>query len=110
MPNWLAATRQIEALEGIALDPMLVLELERQPLRQAPLSFHIPGFKSCSLGEEAGCSKESWPAISISGSDCKLQCDHCKGKILASMIPARTAEDLWRVVNEKLPWALLACC
>ncbi len=102
MPDWLTATRQIEALEEIALDPLLVLELERQPPRPDLLSFHVPGFKSCSLGKEAGCGKESWPAISISGGDCKLQCDHCKGKILAPMIPARTAEDLWRVVNEKI--------
>lgn len=102
MPDWLNAARQIEALEDIALDPALVAELEGQGQAPAPLRFHVPGFKSCGLDAGAGCGKESWPAISITGGDCKLQCDHCKGKILDSMIPARTAQDLWRVVNEKI--------
>ena len=47
MPDWLTATRQIEALEEIALDPLLVLELERQPPRPDLLSLHVPGYKSC---------------------------------------------------------------
>lgn len=102
MPDWLNATRQIEALEDLALDPILVSELEKQRHAPTPISFHVPGFKSCGLDSVAGCGKESWPAISITGDDCKLQCDHCKGKVLAPMIPARTAEDLWRVVNEKI--------
>lgn len=102
MFDWLTAARQIEALEDIALDPVLVAELERQRQAPAPISFHVPGFKSCALDSATGCGKESWPAISITGGECKLQCDHCKGKILAPMIPARTAEDLWRVVNEKI--------
>ncbi|MDO9189204.1 MAG: radical SAM protein [Sulfurimicrobium sp.] len=102
MPDWLAATRQIEALEDLALDPLLVSQLEAQRHAPAPIRFHVPGFKSCNLDSVAGCGKESWPAISITGGDCKLQCDHCKGKILAPMIPARTAEDLWRIVNEKI--------
>ena len=102
MTGWLAATRQIEALEDLALDPSLVAELEGQRHVPAPISFHVPGFKSCGLDSVAGCGKENWPAISITGGDCKLQCDHCKGKILAPMIPARTADDLWRVVNEKI--------
>jgi hypothetical protein len=101
MSDWLYATRQIEALEDLALDPALVAELEQQHA-PAPIRFHVPGFKSCALNSAAGCGKESWPAISISGGDCKLQCDHCKGKILDSMIPARSAQDLWRVVNEKI--------
>ena len=102
MSDWLYATRQIEALEDLVLDPALVAALERQQHAPAPVRFHVPGFKSCSLDSAPGCGKESWPAISITGGDCKLQCDHCKGKILVPMIPARTAEDLWRVVNEKI--------
>jgi len=49
--------------------------------------------------EIRGCGRNAWPAVSITGSDCKLQCDHCKAKILAPMIPARTPEELWRVVQ-----------
>lgn len=104
MPTWLAAAGQIEALEDIILDPALVNELEKDRHSHSPLPihFHIPGFKSCSLEAMTGCGKDSWPAVSISGGDCKLQCDHCKGKILAPMIPARTPETLWRVANEKI--------
>jgi uncharacterized radical SAM superfamily protein len=35
-----------------------------------------------------------YPAISITGEACALQCDHCQGKILASMLPAHTPEQL----------------
>lgn len=35
-----------------------------------------------------------YPAISITGNACALQCDHCKGKILGSMLPAPTPEHL----------------
>jgi uncharacterized radical SAM superfamily protein len=37
--------------------------------------------------------------VSITGGDCKLQCDHCKAKILEPMIPARSPEALWSTVN-----------
>lgn len=35
-----------------------------------------------------------YPAISITGKHCELQCDHCKSKILESMIFATTPEEL----------------
>ncbi len=35
-----------------------------------------------------------YPALSITGDRCSLQCDHCQGKILESMIPVNDAEDL----------------
>jgi uncharacterized radical SAM superfamily protein len=35
-----------------------------------------------------------YPAISITSNACALQCDHCKGKILGSMLPAPTPEHL----------------
>lgn len=95
---WLSATADIEALAEVRLDAALVTDLERmrRHFPPPPLNFHVPGFKSCSLG----CG--NWPAISITGSDCKLQCDHCKGRILAPMTPARTPDELWRVVNERV--------
>lgn len=104
LSGWLATTREIEALEDIALDPSLVAELERARQHHSTrmLDFHVPGFKACGLDIGTGCGRDSWPAISITGGDCKLQCDHCKGKILAPMIPARSPQELWRVVNEKI--------
>jgi uncharacterized radical SAM superfamily protein len=35
-----------------------------------------------------------YPAISITGKQCELQCDHCRSKILESMIYATTPEEL----------------
>lgn len=35
-----------------------------------------------------------FPGISVTGPICKLGCEHCKGKLLVSMLPATTPEDL----------------
>ena len=91
-------TGHIEALEDIRLDTELLGQCKQQqgthPARA--LSFHNPDFKSCATS----CGNKQWPAISITGADCKLQCDHCKAKILEPMQAARTPDDLWRAVND----------
>jgi len=38
--------------------------------------------------------KGKYPAISITGRYCGLQCDHCKGAFLPHMVPATTPEEL----------------
>lgn len=38
-----------------------------------------------------------YPAISITGSNCDLRCDHCRGKILETMIPAKNSDDLYKI-------------
>lgn len=103
MSDWLGALQRVEPLEDIDFDESLVAKLQshwatannRNPL----INFYTPTFKTYSSTELASCGKSAWPAVSITGGDCKLQCDHCKAKILEPMIPARTPEDLWRVVN-----------
>lgn len=100
--SWLSLARQIEPLEDIALDASLVGEMQCAAGTADSIDFYIPSFKSYATSEIASCGKSAWPAVSITGPDCKLQCDHCKGKILANMIPARTPEDLWRVVNQQI--------
>ena len=99
--TWLETARGIEALEVADLDPALVGALETRA-RPGPINFHVPTFKAFATSEISGCGKSAWPAVSITGGDCKLQCDHCKAKILEPMIPARTPEALWRVVNEQV--------
>jgi uncharacterized radical SAM superfamily protein len=108
MQNWLNIAEQIEPLDGITLDAPLVAELAR---RRAALdaradagriNFYTPTFKAYATSELAGCGKSAWPAVSITGGECKLACDHCKAKILEPMIPARTPQALWRVVNEQI--------
>ena len=100
--NWLNLARQIEPLEGIALDAALVGEMQCRNGAMPAISFYTPTFKSYSSSEIAACGKSAWPAFSITGPDCKLQCDHCKGKVLHGMIPVRSAEDLWREVNRQI--------
>lgn len=100
MTDWLEIAQQIEALEDLPLEAELVARLAAQAPRAAGIHFYTPSFKSFQSAEIQACGKNAWPAVSITGGDCKLQCDHCKAKVLAPMIPARTPEALFRVVSE----------
>ncbi len=107
MNDWLNIAGMVEPLEGVQLDADLVASMERQfdglsGERVGRVNFYTPTFKAYATSEIAGCGKSAWPAVSITGGDCKLQCDHCKAKILEPMIPARTPEQLWSVVNEQI--------
>ena len=102
MTDWREAAASIEALEAARLDAGLVARLQAAPARARAINFYTPTFKAYSTSEIASCGKNAWPAVSITGSECKLQCDHCKAKILEPMIAARTPEALWRVVNEQI--------
>jgi lipoyl synthase len=52
------------------------------------ISFHVPGmFRYDDISGK-------YQAISITGEHCVLQCDHCQGKLLQSMIWATTAKEL----------------
>jgi len=105
MNEWLDIVAQVEAMEDLPLDTRLVAELRDRWTRldasaRTHINFYTPTFKSYQTSEISGCAKNAWPAVSITGGDCKLQCDHCKAKILEPMIAARTPEALWAVVNE----------
>ena len=52
------------------------------------ITFFLPGMFSCN-GHSG-----KYPALSITGPDCGLQCEHCKAKILESMILAREPDQL----------------
>ena len=52
------------------------------------ITFYLPGMFSYN-----GLSGK-YPAISITGGQCALKCDHCQAKILEPMIPATTPELL----------------
>jgi lipoyl synthase len=105
MADWLDLVHAVEPLQDLPLQQDLVNGLEQDWHAAAgrpipPVHFYTPTFKSYQTSELRTCGKNGWPAVSITGGDCKLQCDHCKASILKPMIPARTPEDLWRVVNE----------
>ena len=104
MTMWQRIAGSIEALEGLSLKEDLVAEFEMRESLRAPASsaihFYTPTFKSFQTSEINGCGRNAWPAVSITGSDCKLQCDHCKARILEPMIAARSPEALWQVVHD----------
>jgi uncharacterized radical SAM superfamily protein len=106
MSAWADIVATVEALDGIELHEPLVGELERCAERAGEdarqICFHVPSFKAYATSELAVCGKSAWPAVSVTGGDCKLACDHCQAKILDLMIPARTPQALWRVVNEQV--------
>lgn len=52
------------------------------------ITFYLPGMFSYD-----GLTGK-YPAVSITGASCDLQCDHCKGKILDAMAPAMTPDAL----------------
>jgi uncharacterized radical SAM superfamily protein len=52
------------------------------------ITFYVPGMFRCD-----GVTG-SYPAVSITGAECALACDHCGGELLRSMIPAATPETL----------------
>jgi len=52
------------------------------------ISFYLPGM--IKYNGKIG----KYPAISITGSECALECEHCKGKLLKPMMKANTPEKL----------------
>ena len=104
MNDWLKVMQQIEPLEDVTLDAGLIMEMAQRADLASPsrINFYTPTFKAYASSEIKGCGKSAWPAVSITGGECKLACDHCKAKILEPMIPARTPQELWRVVNQQI--------
>ncbi|MFP4245180.1 MAG: radical SAM protein [Ectothiorhodospira sp.] len=104
MSDWQSRLTRVEPLEDIPLDPDLVRTLEaahgaRFDAEGPPVDLYTPTFKTYQTSEIRSCGQNAWPAVSVTGADCKLQCDHCKGQLLEPMIPARTPGALWEVVE-----------
>ncbi len=99
--SWLEALRSIEELEDAPLDAELIAQLESAGRARpaAPIRFSTPTFKDYASTELRGCSKNSFPAFSITGGACGLNCDHCRAKILAPMLSATSPEMLDRKVR-----------
>ncbi len=61
--------------------------------------FYAPGFVHYD-SEYFRSSRAAFPSISLTGSFCSLNCDHCGGRILETMIPAQTPKRLIEVCSE----------
>lgn len=105
MYSWAQQLEAVDALKDIALDGNLIQRFESaHQSASAPSSIHFytPSFKAYSNPELPVCGKNSWPAISITGGNCALACDHCHAKILEPMIPARSPAALWEIVCQQI--------
>jgi uncharacterized radical SAM superfamily protein len=103
--TWLEKIAGIEELEDAELDAELVAALEARAglaggAAGRPIRFSTPTFKEYATSEMQGCSKNSFPAFSVTAGACALDCDHCRAKILEPMIPATTPEMLDRKVRD----------
>jgi len=95
--------QQIEAFEEAPFDAGLVRSMEASARAKGgfgPIRFSTPTFKEYASSEMQGCSKNSFPAFSVTGGACALDCDHCHAKILEPMIAATTPEMLERKVRD----------
>ena len=99
--RWLEGLAAVEELEDAPLDAALIGDMERFAPQVAarPIRFSTPTFKAYSSCELEGCSKNSFPAFSVTAGGCALMCDHCQAKILEPMIPATSPEMLERKVR-----------
>jgi uncharacterized radical SAM superfamily protein len=100
--TWLDALADIEDLEDAVFDAGLVREFEQKAAAAAPrpIRFSTPTFKEYASSELKGCSRNSFPASSITAAACGLNCDHCQKKILEPMIPATRPEILEAKVRQ----------
>ncbi|MCZ8044069.1 MAG: radical SAM protein [Beijerinckiaceae bacterium] len=57
------------------------------PFRQRPLRASTPSFKRFDSDELGACRSGAFPAFSITGGVCALNCKHCRAEILKPMIP-----------------------
>jgi len=99
---WFDKLQEIEPLEDLPFDRTLVAGLESAARERAlgPLRFYTPTFRSYANEELKGCGKASFPAFSITGGACALNCDHCQAKILEPMIAATSPAELERKVRD----------
>jgi lipoyl synthase len=100
--RWLDLLEKIEALDGAQFDADLVERMEGRAVDtlSRPIRFSTPTFKGYATDEIKGCSKNSFPAFSVTAGHCALDCDHCQAKILVPMLPATTPEMLDRKVRD----------
>jgi hypothetical protein len=100
--GWYERISEIEPFDELGLDAALVRRLERRAdtLSLPSIRFYTPTFRAYETDELKGCGRNSFPAFSVTGPACALQCDHCRAKILEPMIPATSPQQLEAKVRD----------
>ena len=66
---------------------------------QRSIRFYAPSFINYKTNYFRS-SKTFFPSISITGSSCALKCKHCNGKVLNTMFPVSTPEELFEACRK----------
>ncbi len=92
-----------EIIPRLIQTPLKELQSEAFRLRKVhfgnELTFSIPGTVSYH-DDTLPLQKNRFAAISVTGGRCDLQCAHCKGKLLESMIPAVDPETFLKITEQ----------
>ncbi len=82
--------------------PLIDIQSEAFRLRKVhfgnSLTFSVPGIVSYKDGT-ISLQKNRFPAVSVTGRHCALHCEHCKGKLLESMIPLDHPDDFSQTID-----------
>lgn len=94
---WLAAQA------GLASRTLQALRAAGAPFARRPFRAATPTFRHHDVDDLAPCRmSRRFPAFSITGPTCALNCHHCRAEVLAPMAPATTPEALDRQVREAI--------
>lgn len=63
------------------------------------VEFYAPGLKRWQTAEWRPENPRRFLPVSVTGSACALQCDHCRGSVLEGMVSTRVEEDLFAVAS-----------
>ncbi|MEM2420033.1 MAG: radical SAM protein [Candidatus Bathyarchaeia archaeon] len=88
------------------LTRFLDANLEGSPSRK--ICFYAPSFMYYRTGYFCS-SARSFPTISVTGKGCALKCKHCGGKVLETMYPATTPEELYSLCGKLKAEGALGC-
>lgn len=61
------------------------------------IHFYFPGMVHFEASFHRAVNPYRFPAVSVTGEACQLNCDHCKGRLLKGMLPAKSPERLYKV-------------
>jgi len=95
----------IEGLEELSFDNKLLNDLQQQSCWESStqisaLDVFLPSFRQHNSEILSSAKMTEWPAVSITGGECVLQCDHCKGRILEPMLAVQQPQQLLRLVED----------
>ncbi|MDW8040644.1 MAG: radical SAM protein [Nitrososphaerota archaeon] len=72
------------------------------------IRFYAPSFMYYKTAYFCSSAKD-FPTISVTGKSCALKCKHCGGKVLETMYPAKTPEELYRLCGKLKAEGALGC-